>query len=315
MTQHPRKIWALHLGVLALLLALNWVLPAYHHTNLARIMVLSVFAMGYNLAFGYTGLLSLGHALLFGAGIYGAGLAAQIFAWPALPAMIAGMLAGGILAAIIGALALRTAGVSFMIVTLMFAQAGYLCILYFGSVTGGDEGFVIDSQSRVLLGFDLSTEVPRYLVALLLFGVALMGNLAMVRAPFGRVMVAMRENEDRSRMLGYDPYRTKLIVMITSGVFAGTAGAAYGVMFGYVGASFATIQYSILPMLWVLLGGAGVVLGPFIGTIVMFYLIDISSSYTTSTLSVLGVALLFLVLFAPRGVLGAIRKRWLIWLP
>lgn len=315
MIQHPFKIWGLHIGMIGLLLLLNWVLPTYHHTNFARIMVLSVFAMGYNIAFGYTGLLSLGHALLFAAGMYGAGLTAQVLGWPALPAFIAGVLAGGAMAAIVSLLALRTTGVSFMIVTLMFAQAGYLCILYFGTVTGGDEGLVVAAQSRILAGLDLSAEVPRYLVAWGLFSAALLGNLALVRAPFGRVMVAMRENEDRSRMLGYNPYRTKLIVMVTSGLYAGAAGAAYGLMFGYVGASFATVQYSILPMLWVLLGGAGVVLGPFIGAFLMFYLIDISSSYTTANLLVVGVSVLVLVLFAPRGILGMARERWLPWLP
>lgn len=315
MTRHHRKIWALHLGLIALLLALNWLLPAYHHTNLARIMVLSVFAMGYNIAFGYTGLLSLGHALFFAAGMYAAGMAAQFLSAPALAALITGSLAGGAMAAAVGVLALRTTGVSFMIVTLMFAQTGYLTILYFGAVTGGDEGIVILAQSRKLAGLDLSAEVPRYCIALALFATALLGNLALVHAPFGRVMVAMRENEDRSRMLGYDPFRTKLIVMMISGLYAGTAGAAYGLMFGYVGASFATIQYSILPMLWVLLGGAGLLLGPFIGVLVMFYLIDISSGYTTANQFVVGAALLIVVLFAPRGILGAVRDRWLKWLP
>ena len=315
MTQHPRKIWALHLGIIALLLALNWLLPAYHHTNLARIMVLSVFAMGYNIAFGYTGLLSLGHALLFATGMYGAGLSAQVLAWPAFPALLAGVLAAVMMATAVGVLALRTKGVSFMIVTLMFAQAGYLCVLYFSNITNGDQGINIAAASRNLLGADLSAEMPRYLVAWALFGLALIGNLALVRAPFGRVMVAMRENEDRSRMLGYDPYRTKLIVMVASGLYCGVAGAAFALMFGYVGASFATIQYSILPMLWVLLGGAGVVLGPFVGALLMFYLIDISSSYTSAHLLVVGVALLALVLFAPRGILGWLRERWLPWLP
>jgi branched-chain amino acid transport system permease protein len=312
---HLGKMWAVHFGLAGLLLAFNWLLPAYHHTNLARIMVLAIFAMGYNIAFGFTGLLSLGHAMLFAAGMYGAGLTSQFLQWTALPALVSGLLAGGVMAAMVGLLALRTKGVSFMIVTLMFAQTGYLCLLYFGALTGGDEGLVIASPYRVLAGLDLAAEEPRYLVAWALFSVALIGNLLLVRAPFGRIMVAMRENEDRSQMLGYDPYRTKLIVMIISGVYAGAAGAAYGLMFGYVGASFATIQYSILPLLWVLLGGAGVVLGPFIGALVMFYLIDISSSYTTANLGVVGVSLLILVLFAPRGLLGLVRERLLPWLP
>ncbi|MDZ4095634.1 MAG: branched-chain amino acid ABC transporter permease [Paracoccaceae bacterium] len=309
------RVWGLHLAVLAALFALHFVLPAYHHTNLARIMVLSVFAMGYNIAFGYTGLLSLGHALFFGAGMYGAGLLAALQGWPALPALVAGLLAGAGLAGAVGLLALRTAGVSFMIVTLMFAQAGYLTILYFGAVTGGDEGFVLAAGARRVAGFDLSAETPRYMVALALFAVAVLANLALVRAPLGRVMVAMRENEERSRMLGYNPFTVKLTALVISGAYAGAAGAAYAVLFGYVGASFTAIQYSILPLLWVLLGGAGVVLGPFIGAALMFYIVDISGNYTTATLLVVGVALLVLVLFAPRGVLGWLRERGWTWLP
>jgi len=128
-------------------------------------------------------------------------------------------------------------------------------------------------------------------------------------------MIAMRENEERSRMLGYNPFRIKLTALVISGLYAGAAGAAYGVLFGYVGASFATIQYSILPLLYVLLGGAGTTLGPFLGALLMFYLIDISSGYTTAHLFVVGAALLVLVLFAPKGILGWMRDKGAKWLP
>jgi branched-chain amino acid transport system permease protein len=116
-------------------------------------------------------------------------------------------------------------------------------------------------------------------------------------------------------MLGYDPLRYRLLALTASGVFAGAAGATYGLLFGYVGGSFAAIQYSILPLLWVLLGGAGTVLGPLVGTAVMFYLIDQAARITDATLLVVGVALLALVLFAPRGLLGTLRARALPWLP
>ena len=307
--------WALHLAVVAGLLALNWLLPPYHHTNLARVMVLAVFAMGYNIAFGYTGLLSLGHALYFAAGLYAAGLTIHLADWTAAPALIAGLAAGAALAALIGLLALRTTGVAFMIVTLMFAQAGYLTILYLGAFTRGDEGFVIDRAARAIGPLDLSDDATRYLAALALFAIALLANLALVRSPTGRVLVAMRENPERSRMLGYDPFRTRLLAMILSGLYAGAAGAAYGLLFGYVGATFASIQYSILPLLWVLLGGAGTVLGPFLGALAMFYLSDITSQLTSAYLLVVGLALVLLVLFAPQGILGTLRARWLPWLP
>ncbi|MGB5869911.1 MAG: branched-chain amino acid ABC transporter permease [Albidovulum sp.] len=309
------KRLGLHLGLLALLVVGHFVSPVYHHSNLAKIMVLAVYAMGYNIAFGYTGLLSLGHALFFASGLYAAGMLISVGGWSAGPAMAAGVLAGGAMAVAVGMLALRTTGVAFMIVTLMFAQAGYLTILYLGTWTRGDEGIVIAQAARAIGGIDLSDDNTRYIAALALFAVALLINLALVLSPRGRVMVAMRENEERARMLGYNPFAVKLTALSISGLYAGAAGAAYAVMFGYVGANFASVQYSILPLLWVLLGGAGTVMGPFIGVLVMFYLIDTASSVPSATLLVVGVALVALVLFAPAGLLGTIRDRWLKWLP
>ncbi len=309
------RVWLLHLAVLVALFAAQFWLSPYHATNLARIMVLAVFAMGYNLAFGYTGLLSLGHALFFAAGIYAAGLPAQLWGITAGPALILGLLGGGLAAAAVGLLALRTAGVSFMIVTLMFAQAGYLTLLYFGATTGGDEGFTLPAASRSLFGFDLSTDTPRFLAALVLFGIGLLASLALVRSPFGRTLVAMRENEERSRMLGYNPFTVKLAALTLSGLYAGAAGGAYAILFGYAGASFATIQYSILPMLYVLLGGAGTTLGPLLGAALMFVLIEAATGLTTAHQFIVGAALVGLVLFAPKGILGTIRERWARWLP
>jgi branched-chain amino acid transport system permease protein len=212
-------------------------------------------------------------------------------------------------------LALRTAGVSFMIVTLMFAQVGFLTILYFNDVTGGDEGVALTALERQFIGLDLTQDAPRFWVALVLFAVALAANLALVRSRFGRVMLAMRENEERSRMLGFNPYTVKLQILVISGLFSGAAGAAYALLFGYVGGSFASVQYSILPMLYVLLGGAATVLGPLLGAGLMFYLIDFASGLTSAYLMVVGAALVALVLFAPKGILGTIRERWLPWLP
>lgn len=309
------KILMLHGAVLAVLFAAQFLLPVYHANNLARIMVLAVYAMGYNIAFGYTGLLSLGHALFFAVGMYGTGLAVWQVEWTTIPALAMGLVAGGVTAAAVGLLALRTTGVSFMICTLMFAQAGYLLVLYFGRYTGGDEGFVVEAIGRRIFGTDLAQNTPRYLAAFGLFAVALVMKLALVQSRFGRIMVAMRENEERSRMLGYNPFAVKLAALTISGLYSGAAGAFFAVLFGYVGASFATVQYSILPLLYVLMGGAGTVLGPLLGAGVMFYLVDIASGLTAAYLMVVGVALILLVLFAPKGLLGSLREKWLKWLP
>ncbi len=309
------RVLALHLGLLAVLFALQFILPAYHHGNVARIMVLATYAVGYNILFGYTGLLSLGHALFFAAGMYGMALTIQHAGFTPAPALIMGIIAGAVVAGLLALLALRTTGVAFMIVTLMFAQAGYLTILYFGEWTRGDEGFVIQQAERILWGIDLSQPTARYFAAWVLFSAAFLISLWLVQRPFGRTLIAIRENEERVRMLGYDTYAHKLGAMVISGTISAAAGAAYGLLFGYAGASFASVQYSIFPLLWVLLGGAGTVLGPFVGTLFMFYLIDLSSGITSAYMLIAGVTLVLLTLFAPQGLVGELRKRIFRGLP
>ena len=309
----------LHLAVIALLFALQFILPAYHHGVLTRIMTLAVFAMGYNILFGYTGLLSLGHAMFFSAGLYGAGLTVYHLGWSVPAGFIAGLASGLALATVIGFLALRTTGVAFMIVTLMFGQIFYLLTLYFAEYTRGEDGLVIDQAARVIeigdVWINLTDPTTRYFAAWLLFSMVLLITFFVVRRPLGRVLVAIRENEERTRMLGYDTFAAKLGAVMVSGTISASAGAAYAMLFGYMGATFADVQYSILPLLWVLLGGAATTLGPLIGTVFMYYIVDLSSGYTTAYLLVVGVALIVLILFFPKGLMGTIRERWLPWLP
>ena len=313
------KVLAFHLGVVALLVAAQFVLPPYHHTNAARIMVLATFAIGYNVLFGYTGLLSLGHAMFFAAGLYGAGLTVYYLEFGALQAFAMGILMSLILALAVGLVALRTTGVSFLIVTLMLAQAVFLTTLYFNEVTLGDQGFVLSAHLRPLkLGaVELAFSEPamKYNVALLVFAVCFLASLALMNSPTGRVLVAIRENEARTQMLGYDTFRYKLVSLVISGVISGAAGAAYALLFSYVGSTFASIQYSIYPLLWVLLGGVGTTLGPIVGTALMFYLIDISSEFTRAYLLVVGAVLVILILRFPKGIMGAVRAKWIPWLP
>ena len=314
-----RRVLVLHLGLIALLFALQFVLPDYHHRNLARILVLASYAAGYNLLLGYTGLLSLGHAMLFASGLYGAGLSVQFLGVNAAGGFAIGVLSGFALALAVGMVALRTSGVAFMIVTLMFSQAAFLATLYFSAFTRGDEGFVLPDASRHhAIGdffFDLADPGTRYNLALLLFAVCLMTTFFLVRSPAGRVLIAIRENEPRTIMLGYHTFRYKLLALCVSGGISAAAGAAYALLFSYVGSTFASIQYSILPLLWVLLGGVGTTLGPLLGTALMFYLIDTISGYTSAYLLVVGLALVLLVLLFPKGMLGTVRAKAAPWLP
>ncbi len=310
-----RKSYLFHAGIVALLVLLYFTLPAYHAGNLARILVLAVYAMGYNLLFGYAGLLSLGHALFFAAGMYGFGMSVSYLGVPTSVALMISVAFTALVSVAVGFLALRTKEVAFMIVTLMFAQAGYLTILYFGASTRGDEGFVLTQIQRTLLGLDLTQEATKFWAALILFAAGFLGTAALVKSRLGRALIAIRENEERARMLGYDTWRLKLIAVILSCTLSGVAGAAYALLFGYVGATFATVQYSILPLVWVLLGGAGTTIGPLIGVVFLFYLIEWSSNVTDAYMLIAGVVLVLLTLFAPKGLGGELRKRGLKWLP
>ena len=315
MDSSRHRALALHGGVLAILFLLQFVLPAYHHTNFTRIMVLATYGIGYNILIGYTGLLSLGHAMFFAAGLYASGLAVHYLGIDPVSAFIFGAAASLAFAAAVGLVALRTTGVSFMIVTMMFSQACFLLILYFNEVTRGDEGIALSEAARQVGAFSLTDPAVRYNLALALFAGALALCYVLVRSRVGRVLIAIRENEERVKMLGYHTFRYKLLALALSGLLSGAAGAAYALMFGYVGATFASIEYSIYALLWVLLGGSGTVLGPIVGALLMFYLVDWTSEVTESYRIVVGVVLVLLTLFFPKGILGTLRERRLTWLP
>jgi branched-chain amino acid transport system permease protein len=313
------RVLALHAAVLIGLFLLQFVASDYAVLTATRIMVLAIYAIGYNLLFGYTGLLSLGHAMFFAAGLYTAALGTTRLGLGVPQAFLLAIVLGSLVSLVIGAVALRASGVAFMIVTLMFSQAAFLTVLLFGEYTRGDEGIVIPDTVRSfdVLGMtaNLADPLLRYNLALFLLAAAIALSLAVVRSKMGHVLIAIRENENRTSMLGYDVERYKLMAFVLSGTLSALAGAADALMFAYAGSTLASIQYSIHPLLWTLLGGAATVLGPVLGTALMFLLVDFASGYTSAHLLVVGVVLILLVLFFPKGILGTIRHRYARWLP
>lgn len=318
MGKDTMKSLMLHLGVLAILFVLQFVVSDYLILTLTRMMVLGIFASGFNILFGYTGLLSLGHALFFGAGVYAAGLTIYHFEWPVPFAFLFAILAAFLSALVIGVIALRTVRESFMILTLMLSQAGYLAILYFNRETGGSEGLTMPQWSRgfAFLGMhiDLTDAVSRYNIAFVLLALTVIFSFILIQGRYGRLFNAIRENEARTEMLGYNVLSAKLLSFTISGTIAGTAGAAYAILFGYIGSTFTGIQYSIEALLFTLLGGAGTLLGPLLGTVLMTMLIDRLSEITSAYFLVLGLILIGLTLWFPKGLLGYIKEKWLPWL-
>lgn len=304
--------------VLVALFLLQFVLPDYYVLTATRMMVLAVFAVGYNMLLGYVGLLSLGHAIFFAAGLYASGLATYHLGVSVPLAFLLGIIAALILAFAIGWVALPTIRVSFMIVTLMFSQVGFLATLYFAPYTGGQDGLSLPQSARrfSLAGWpiDLTSEMVRYNIAFGLLAAAVAVSFAVLVSHKGRIFTAIRENEGRTEMLGFNVFAAKLEAFLYSGAISGAAGAAYGLLFGYIGSTFASIQYSIEVLLFTLLGGAGTLLGPLIGVVLMMTMIDRLSELTSAYLLVVGVVLIVLVLWFPKGILGTIRERWLPWL-
>jgi branched-chain amino acid transport system permease protein len=304
--------------VLVALFLLQFVLPDYYVLTATRMMVLAMFAVGYNMLLGYVGLLSLGHAIFFGAGLYAAGLATYHLGISVPIAFLLGIGAALVLALAIGWVALPTIRVSFMIVTLMFSQVGFLTTLYSAQYTGGQDGLSLPPSARKFsLGgweLDLVNEAVRYNIAFGLLALSIVISFAVLISRKGRIFAAIRENEGRTEMLGFNVFAAKLEAFLYSGAIAGAAGAAYGLLFGYIGSTFASIQYSIEVLLFTLLGGAGTLLGPLIGVVLMMTMIDKLSELTSAYLLVVGVVLIVLVLWFPKGILGTIRERWLPWL-
>src|SRR3989475_7704050 len=206
-----------------------------------------------SLLLGYAGLMSLGHAMFFAAGMYGTGLTVYYLGFGALPAILIGLLVSIAVALVIGWITLRTTGVSFLIVTMMFAQAFFLATLYFNRITGGDQGLVLTGRLPLLhlgpLMFSLAQPGVKYNVALLVFTACVLLGLWLVRPPTGRGLVPNRENEERARLIGYNTFHYKWLALTISGAVSGLAGSTYTLLFSYLGSSFASILYSIFPLL------------------------------------------------------------------
>lgn len=316
MIRHNPRLFALCLAVIAAVFGAQFVLAGYPVLALTRILILAVFAMGYNMAMGYAGMLSLGHALFFAAGMYAAGMASRYGAVGLPAAFGIGILGAAAVSLGIGLLALRTRTVSFMIVTLMFAQVGYLLTLQFADVTGGDQGLTLSERGFALgpVAVDMTSGAARYNVAAVVFSAVLLGLYALTQGPVGRLFAAVRENPERTRMLGYDVARIRLAAFVLSGTVAGTSGALYGLTFGFIGSSFAEFRTSIEALLYTLVGGPGTLLGPVLGTALMTVLIDRLGGLTAAYPIVVGALLIALTLWFPKGLLGTISDRWLPWL-
>jgi branched-chain amino acid transport system permease protein len=286
----------------------------------SRVLIYAIAATSLNLVLGYGGMISFGHAAFVGTGAYVAsilmaeGVASAWIGWPAAVA------ASALLAAAIGAVSLRTRGVYFIMITLAFAQMMFYLVNSMKAY-GGDEGLSLPRRAAFGFGLDLGNELVFYYVVLVILLLSLFLLHRLVHARFGRVIVAIRENEARAEAIGVPVYRYRLACFVIAGAVGGLAGALLASHGKYVNPNVLHWLQSGTLMIMVILGGVGHLWGGVIGAAVLLGLEHLIADYPLPWLAQLapnyqqhanlgvGIVLLAIVLFAPRGIAGLLARK------
>lgn len=304
----PRLRAAVPLALLAAAALFPLVAGAFHLELAAKVMILAIFALSLDLLVGHTGLVSFGHAAFYGLGAYSLALLSPKYEaaslWLTLPAA---MLAAGAAALVIGALALRTRGVYFIMVTLAFAQMVYF-VFHDTRAGGGSDGVYVNVRPEATLGggplFDLADGLHAYYFVLAALAATVILLRLVLRSPFGHALHGIRANEHRMRALGFPVYRYKLASFTLAGALAGLAGYLNALQFGFVNPELLSWHESGNALLMVILGGMGSVYGVIGGAAAFALLQEGFSALTRHWQLPLGLAIVALVLFMPGGMAG-----------
>lgn len=290
---------------------LNWV---GGYTSLgSRVLVLALAAMSLNFLLGFTGVLSFGHAAYFGLGAYGVGLTIKYLVPNTLIGIAVGVIAGTVAATAIGALIVRLRGIYFAMVTIAFGQVFYFIAYRWNSVTGGDDGLSGWQRVPIDLGFTtvdiLGNDKALYFLVLVCFAVAVGVMAALLRSPFGRTLLAIRENERRARFLGIPVDRHIWLSWVISCLFVSLAGTLYALLNNFADPHDLRWDQSGDFVIMAVLGGMRAFWGPLIGAAIFVVLQDYISSETANWMSFIGLFFVLVVLFFPRGVFGIFQRR------
>ena len=299
------------LGVVLALLIL--VVP--EKTLMTQLLVFGLFAMSFNILLGYAGLLSFGHSTFFGLGAYGTALVLKWWHPHVLLAMAAGVIVAAIMSVIIGWFCLRRRRVYFSMLTLAFNQMVFFILFQARDLTGGDDGL----RGIPLPDFDIPWigSIPIegihnphsfYYFVLIVVVACLLVIERILTSPFGRVLEAIRESEERARACGYNSNRILLLAFIFAGLFAGVAGSMYALFYGFIGLETLSWVTAGVVVMMTILGGVGSFVGPFVGAAIYLILQEYVSKYTDSWQLYAGAIFVACVLFFPRGVWGTLRR-------
>ncbi len=295
------------IAVLIAFVLLPFVMTDYPRSLVAEIFIFAIFAMSLDLIFGFTGLMSLGHAAFFGLGAYAVAILGTQFGLNAWLGVAAGVALAGCGAALIGFFCVRTSGIPFLMLTLALSQLVYSVALKWRDVTGGSDGLAIADKPS-FLGFDLSNSLTMYFMALVFFAAVYWALRRLLNAPLGHVFIGIRENEQRMSAIGYPTSAYKLLSFTIAGAIAGLAGGLYAIFNGFISsdAVYWTASGDILIM--TMLGGAGTLIGPAIGATIFLLMKNVVSSFSEHWLAVIGVTFICCVMFFPGGLWRALQE-------
>jgi branched-chain amino acid transport system permease protein len=288
----------------AIMVGLFAVLPfVAYPVFLMQALCFALFACAFNLLIGYVGLVSFGHALYFGWASYLAAYAAKVWALPPEVAVLTGTATAAALGVIAGGVAIRRQGIYFAMITLALAQMMYFFALR-TPFTGGEDGIQSVPRGRLFGYFDLSNEITMYVFVLVVVLAAFLLIYRIINSPFGEVLKAIRENEQRTISLGYNTDRYKLVVFVLSATLAGLAGSLKALVFQL--ASLTDVHWTMSGdvLLMTLLGGLGTVFGPVVGAFAVIAMQNYLASFGQWVLVIQGVIFVVCVLVFRRGIIG-----------
>lgn len=265
-----------------------------------RMLVFALAATSLNLVLGFGGMVSLGHAAFFGTGAYVAALCLQAGISEGLLVFPLAMGVAGLFALLVGSISLRTRGVYFIMITLAFAQMAYYLFVS-AAVLGGDDGLSLGGRVSIA-GFSLSGDASLFYVALAALALVMFMFQRLAEARFGRVVQAIRENETRMEALGYPVFRYRLVCFALGGALAGLAGALLANQTGLASPNLLQWVQSGTLLVMVIIGGVGYLYGGVVGAGVLLVLEEGLVGVTEHWHIILGLLLLGIVLFAPKGV-------------
>jgi branched-chain amino acid transport system permease protein len=274
-----------------------------------EVAVWMIYALGFNLVLGYTGLPSFGHGAFFGVGAYTYGLCYLHLGAGALSSLLGGSLAGGLAAALVAGLISRRRGIYFALMTIACGQVFWFVSIKAHSVTGGEDGLLNIKRPEIgLAGLSLSLRdnVALFYFVALVLSLCIVFLWRLVHSPFGRALQAVRMNETRARFIGYDVWLTKWAVFTISGLFAGLAGGLFAISQESAYPDVMSVHGSGFIVMATLIGGGMVSFwGPVIGALVFIAARDILGALTETWLLWYGLLFMAIVLFQPEGVAGA----------